>query len=339
MAGGQGTRFWPWSVKDRPKQFLPLMSGQTMLKQTYDRFCNWLPPEKIYIVTTEEYTSLVKEQLPSMKDSQMIIEPKPRDTAPCIALTALHFLNNGDNEVFAAVPADHYIFDDSNFQEVFSLAESFAEEETAIVTLGIKPTRPETGYGYIQTEPEDFDKKIQKVKAFIEKPCLERVEQLLKSESIYWNSGIFVWKPSTISYYMEKFQPRILEKLRNGLQEIRHPYSLVPKISVDYAILEKAETVYTIPIDLQWDDVGNWTAWERLNKESDSDKENNLIRGDVHTLTTKNCLIKSEDKTTLAIGVEDLIIASTKDGLLICHKSQEQKIKELLKRITKEKNG
>lgn len=333
MAGGQGTRFWPWSVKDRPKQFLKLMSEETMLQQTYNRFCKWLPSDKVYIVTTEEYKSLVKEQLPSIDNSQIIIEPEPRDTAPCIALTALHFLKNGDDEVFAAVPADHYIFDDWKFEEVFTLAKKKAEEETAIVTLGVRPTRPETGYGYIQTESEESHKKVQKVKAFIEKPSKEKAEKLFKIDNIYWNSGIFIWKPSTISYYMEKFQPEIWGALRNSQHDIKFQYALVPKNSVDYAILEKAETIYTIPLDLQWDDVGNWSAWERLHKVVNED---NLIQGDVHLLSTNNCVIKSDDKKTIVIGVKDLIIASTDEGLLVCHKSQEHNIKSILKNITDE---
>jgi mannose-1-phosphate guanylyltransferase len=329
MAGGQGTRFWPWSIKDKPKQFLPLVSEETMLQQTVNRFRKWLPPEKVFIITTKEYITLVKEQLPSMNDNQIIIEPFPRDTAPCIALTALHFLNESDNEVFAAIPADHYIYDDddSDLYKVFNVAESIAENEHSIVTLGIKPTRPEMGYGYIQAEKFEDNDKVLRVNTFIEKPCKEKAEMLYKEENVYWNSGIFFWKPTTVRYYMQKFQPMMWERLSDAQQNLEFQYSLVPKISVDYAILEKAETIYSLPINLQWDDVGNWSAWERLHKESN---EENFIRGDIHSLSTKNCLIKSEDKTAVVIGVEDLIIVSTKEGLLVCHKSLEQKIKDLI---------
>lgn len=336
MAGGQGTRFWPWSVKDRPKQFLSLMSEETMLQQTYNRFRKWLPPEKIYIVTIEEYVSLVKEQLPSMRDNQILIEPASRDTAPCIALTALHFLKDHDNEAFAAVPADHYISDDSVFPEIFTLAEKIAENEHAIVTLGIKPTRPETGYGYIQAEKfAGANNQVLKVKNFIEKPSREEAEILLKEKNIYWNSGIFIWKPSTIAYYMERFQPEIWRNIKNCEQNLKREYFKINKISVDYAILEKAESIYVIPVNLEWDDVGNWSAWERHNKNS---SENNILLGDVHVLSTKNCVIKSEDRKVIVIGVEDLIIASTEEGLLVCHKSQEQKIKDLIKSVLNEKD-
>ncbi|MGM7719641.1 mannose-1-phosphate guanylyltransferase [Metabacillus sp. Hm71] len=328
MAGGQGTRFWPWSIKDRPKQFLPLMEEDTMLQQTYNRFKKWLPSEKIYIVTTEEYVPLVKEQLPSITNSQLLVEPMPRDTGPCIALTACHFLKDSDNEAFAAVPADHYIPDCSVFPEIFKLAEKIADDERSIVTLGIKPTRPETGYGYIQAkEDEGSNSGVLKVKAFIEKPSMTKAKELLETNNIYWNSGIFIWKPSTIAYYMEKYQPEIWKKIIDSEVVSKAKYSLVPKISVDYAILEKAETIYTIPVNLQWDDVGSWSAWERLNKKSNDD---NLLQGDVHLLSTKNCVIKSEYQKAIIIGAEDLIIASTEDGLLICHKSLEHKIKDVL---------
>jgi mannose-1-phosphate guanylyltransferase len=331
MAGGQGTRFWPWSVKDRPKQFLSLMSEETMLQQTYNRFLKWLPPEKIFIVTAEEYVPLVKEQIHFINNDQIIVEPLQRDTGPCIALTALNFLKNNDDEVFAAVPADHYIPEDDTLSEIFELAEKVAETNLSIVTLGIKPTRPETGYGYIQAKTDgQQDDRVFPVRAFIEKPCLEKAEQLLKTDNIYWNSGIFIWKPATIAYYMKKFHPEIWEPLERCQTVSRNRYSLLPKISVDYAILEKAENIHTIPVNLQWDDVGSWSAWDRLHKKTEED---NLLLGDIHLVTTKNCIIKSEDRKAIVIGVEDLIIASTEEGLLVCHKSQEQKIKEVLKGI------
>lgn len=328
MAGGQGTRFWPWSVKKRPKQFLPLISEETMLQQTYNRFRKWLPPEKIYIVTTKDYFSLVKEQIPSISTSHILLEPEPRDTGPCIALTALHFLKDSDNEAFAAVPADHYIPVDDDMAEIFSLAEEIAEAELAIVTLGMKPLRPETGYGYIIAEQlEELNIPVLTVKSFIEKPNLDKAKELLKAENVYWNSGIFIWKPSTVSYYMKKLQPKIWEIL-NREPDARTQYSLLPKISVDYAILEKAETIYTIPVNLQWDDVGIWSSWERLNKKTNED---NYLQGDIHLLSAKNCIIKSDDRKAVVIGVEDLIIVSTEEGLLVCHKSLEHKIKDVLK--------
>lgn len=333
MAGGQGTRFWPWSVKNKPKQFLPLMSEDTMLQQTYSRFRKWLPQEKIFFITTKDYYQIIKDQISSIHDNQILIEPMPRDTAPCIALTAMHFINNHDDEPFAAVPADHYIPDDAYLKEIFLKAEKAAQHAGSIVTLGIKPTRPETGYGYIHAEETKANSDgILKVKAFIEKPSKYKAEKLIREPYMYWNSGMFIWKPSTIEYYMKKFQPDIWNILidKDKDKDIQSRYSSLPKISVDFAILEKAEKVYTIPVDLMWDDVGNWSAMERLNNTTN---ENNFLNGDIHLLDTKNCIIKSEDKKTIVIGVEDLIIVSTEDGLLVCHKMHEQRIKEILKMI------
>lgn len=330
MAGGKGTRFWPWSVKENPKQFLSLINEKTMLQQTYSRFRKWLPEEKIYIVTSEEYVPLVKEQL-AVPDKQLIIEPLQRDTGPCVTLTALSFLKENDNEVFAAVPSDHYIPEDDSIYDVFELADKTAESGSSIVTLGIKPNRPETGYGYIKARHDgEFTNQVLKVQTFIEKPCKQRAEELLKEENVYWNSGIFIWKPSTVAYYMEKYQPQIYESITRYLNGSVYEYANLPKISVDYAIIEKAETVCTIPVNIEWDDVGNWTALERLLKKED---EVNVLQGNIHVFSTENCIIKSEDKQTIVIGAEDLIIVSTKDGLLVCHKSHEQKIKEMLKEL------
>ncbi|WP_394137996.1 mannose-1-phosphate guanylyltransferase [Cytobacillus oceanisediminis] len=330
MAGGTGTRFWPLSVNEKPKQFLSLINKKTMLQQTYNRFRKWLPEEKIYIVTSEEYATLVKEQL-AIPHKQLILEPLQRDTGPCVTLTALTFLKENDNEVFAAVPSDHYFPEDDSIFELFKLAETTAKSDLSIVTLGIKPDRPETGYGYIQAEQNrDYMGQVLRVKKFIEKPCKQKAEELLKAEDVYWNSGIFIWKPSTIAYYMKQHQLQIYESITRFLNGSVYEYSNLPKVSVDYAIIEKAETIFTIPANIHWDDVGNWTALERLLKKDD---EINVLQGNIHVLSTENCIIKSEDKKTIVIGAEDLIIASTKDGLLVCHKSMEQNIKTILKEI------
>jgi mannose-1-phosphate guanylyltransferase len=328
MAGGQGTRFWPWSIKEKPKQFLPLVSKDTMLQQTYNRFQKWLPSEKIYIVTTKEYISFIKKQIPLIDDNQIIIEPAPRDTAPCLALTALHFLQKNDDEVFAAVPADHYIPEDTVLQNALLKAETAAQEFGSIVTLGIKPTRPETGYGYIQAAGETVNnREYLEVEKFVEKPSIEVAEKLLMGKHIYWNSGMFIWKPSTIEYYMRKFQPDIWNLLNDTNRNLNVRYYSLPKISIDFAILEKAEKIYTIPVSIYWDDVGNWSALERLNQ---TQKNDNYAIGDIHTLDTTNCIIKSDYKKTVVIGVQDLIIVSTKEGLLVCHKDYEQKIKGII---------
>ena len=333
MAGGNGTRFWPLSVNKKQKQFLGLINEKTMLQQTYNRFKKWVSQDKIYIVTTEEYAPLVKEQL-EVTEQNLILEPYQRDTGPCVTLTALTFLKEDDNEVFAAVPSDHYIPDDDSIFKLFTLAETTAESELSIVTLGIKPDRPETGYGYIQAEPHNkFNENVLKVHSFIEKPNKYKAEELLKQNNVYWNSGIFIWKPSTIVHYMDKFQPQITKKIREYLNGNDSEYGNLSKISVDYAIIEKAEAKFMIPANIPWDDVGSWTALERLLKKNE---EVNLLQGNIHVLSTNNCIIRTEEKKTIVIGAENLIIASTKDGLLVCHKSHEQEIKKILKEIEDE---
>ncbi|MGD7009705.1 mannose-1-phosphate guanylyltransferase [Metabacillus sp. 84] len=331
MAGGKGTRFWPWSTKKRPKQFLPLVTEETMLQQTYSRFQKWLAPEKIFIVTSEEFVPLVKEQIRFMHDEQIIIEPEQRDTGPCMALTALKFLEEEDDEVFAAVPSDHFIPEDAQLFEIFELGEEIAEADHSIVTIGITPTRPETGYGYIQAKSEGPKNNVLPVEAFIEKPDKKKAQSLISKENVYWNGGVFIWKPSTIAFYMEKLQPELWKMATESQKITRDQYSLFPKISVDYAILEKAETIYTIPVNMLWDDIGSWGAWDRLHKKSGDD---NLLIGNISISESKNCIIKSEDRKTVVIGVEDLIIASTPHGLLICHKSYEKDLKGILQEIS-----
>jgi mannose-1-phosphate guanylyltransferase len=329
MAGGEGTRFWPWSVKSKPKQFLSLVDEETMLQLTYNRFRKWLPQEKIFIVTTQEYVPLVKEQV-EIDDRHIFIEPLRRDTAPCIALTASQFLRNGNDEPFAAVPADHYISNSDALPELFMLAEKIAKRDGSIVTFGIQPDRPETGYGYIHVKSDwKIDNRALSVKSFIEKPNSNYAEALLQRGDVYWNSGMFVWKPSTIAYYMKKYQPQIWKAFENRQMVSAEEYALLPKLSIDYAILEKAKNISMIPASFKWDDIGSWSALDRLNKKS---QEENLIYGNIKLFDTNNCIIKSDKNKTIVIGVEDLIISSTEEGLLICHKSQEQRIKEVLKR-------
>lgn len=327
MAGGQGTRFWPWSTKEKPKQFLTLSSDKTMIQETYERFRKWLPIEKIFVVTTEDYYSLVIKQLPEINRDQIILEPERRDTGPCVALTALYFLEKEDDEVIITAPSDQYILDGELFRDSMMVAEKAAYYDRSIVTLGIVPTRPETGYGYIEAEKVVGEEKILSVRSFIEKPSLEKAEELLQNKNIYWNSGIFLWKPSTIAYYMEILQKDMWMTLLKNVNNLKKVYSDLPKISIDYALLEKAETVYMIPTKFEWDDLGSWCSVERIQKDN---SQQNIELGDVHALDCNNCMVISDKQKALVIGVDDLIIVSTEEGLLVCHKSKEQIIKNAL---------
>jgi len=332
MAGGQGTRFWPLSTDEQPKQFQKIYLDKTLIQLTYERFRTWLPSNKIFVVTTSNYVSLVMEQLPDLLKENIIIEPYQRDTGPCVALTANFFLKQKDDEVLVISPSDQYISDNDKFRDALPSAEQAAEIGTAIVTLGINPTRPETGYGYINANhsADGNDKRFLKVRNFIEKPSLEKAKELFHRENIYWNSGIFIWKPSTIAYYMNKEHPEIWEPLTNDTEDLKNVYMKFPRLSVDYAILEKANDIYTIPVDFKWDDLGTWTSLERIHEY---DKFKNITLGNIQVTSTTNSIIFSEDKTVLVIGVEDVIVVTTNNGVLVCNKSCEQQVKEALKKM------
>ncbi|GIP31301.1 mannose-1-phosphate guanylyltransferase [Paenibacillus sp. J2TS4] len=335
MAGGKGTRFWPRSVERKPKQFLSLTSQDTMLQITYGRFRNWLRGESIYVVTTKAYRSLVEEQLPDLPADHIIEEPTPRDTGPCLALTANYFLRSNDDEVIVTAPSDQYIPDDEALMQALWKAEEKAGNDLAIVTLGVVPTRAETGYGYIEAE-EGSDGTIRPVRRFIEKPSQKKARKLILLPNIYWNSGIFIWKPSTIAYYMKLYQNSIWEGINLPGDEWKEGYSELPKISIDYAVLEKAETIWTVPVNFEWDDVGLWTSLERIRGK---DQFGNMADGRIYFLHSFNNIVYADKQKTAVIGVADLIIVSTEEGLLICHKSNEQLIKKVLEQWEREKES
>lgn len=332
LAGGSGTRFWPKSVKEIPKQFLALTSDRTMLQETYSRFLDWLPLRNLYVATIGPYAGIVREQLPELSDEQLIIEPLPRDTGPCIALAAARFLAFGDDEALVTMPSDHYISDVDELRRVLELAESQASEPRSIVTLGVRPTRPETGYGYIETEAADDTARdsVRRVLRFLEKPSEDLAKRLIEEPNVYWNSGIFIWKPSTIAYYMQRHQPAIWSVLTDSGTNLEARYGNLPKISVDYAILEKAEAIHCIPVRFRWDDVGRWTAMERIYPV---DGNGNLLRGDVHVLNTTDTTVFSELKRTIVIGLDHFIVVNTEHGILICSKSDDQMVKTVLEQL------
>lgn len=330
MAGGSGTRFWPKSVKAIPKQFLALTSERTMIQETYLRFQEWLPRHKIFVATIEQYVEIVKEQLPELTEEQIIIEPMPKDTGPCIALAASHFLNQDDDEVLVTMPSDHYISDLSELRRVLVAAESRAKQSACVVTLGVPPTRPETGYGYIETQSDDIQDQIYRVNRFLEKPSIEKAQQLIEKKHIFWNSGIFVWRPSTIANYMKKYQWSMWEIVTGSGEEIKEHYSKLPKISIDYAVLEKAEEIYCIPVGFEWDDLGQWSSMERI---FPVDSDGNLLQGNIHVLNTTDTTVISEHKQTIVIGLDHMIVVSTEYGLLICKKSDDQKVKGILQQL------
>ncbi|MFC5401651.1 mannose-1-phosphate guanylyltransferase [Cohnella soli] len=338
MAGGKGSRLWPRSVDEKPKQFLALTSEETMLQTTYRRLAGVMPSEKLYVVTAATYRPLVFEQLPELEGNRIITEPVQRDTGPCVALSALHFLREGDDEALVMMPSDQHVPNIVALFEALAKAESVADAAGAILTLGIVPARAETNYGYIVASESETLEGARKVVSFVEKPPLEVAQQLVSRSDVYWNGGIIVWKPSTIAQAMKEHQPDLWHRLELAGGHPEKVYGDLPKLSVDYAILEKARNLYTIPFRYEWEDLGSWSSLERV-KEEDADSDGNIVQGAVHAFESTRNIIFAEGRRAIVIGAEDLIIVSTAEGLLICHKSKEPYLKAIVQQVEKKEGG
>ncbi|MCR4924189.1 MAG: NTP transferase domain-containing protein [Lachnospiraceae bacterium] len=342
MAGGRGERFWPRSRKKLPKQFLSLTDdGKTMLQLTVERLLPIVDLEDIFIATNKDYYPLVMEQLPKLPPRNIICEPMGRNTAPCIALGAAHISKKYEEALMLVLPSDHLIKLTDIFQETLRDACLVAEQDDNIVTVGIKPQYPETGYGYIKflKDKRHEEGKAYKVDRFVEKPDLERAREYLASGEYLWNSGMFLWKLSTILSKFKDYMPEIypgLEKIRasiGGAEEkevLESCFLAFPSISVDYGIMEKAENIYTLPGDFGWDDVGSWLALERVKSLND---DGNVVDGNVVTINSRDCIIQAGDKLIAAVGLENTVIVDTEDATLICNKEKTADIKKLLEEI------
>lgn len=343
MAGGVGSRFWPISKISKPKQFLDILNtGKTLIQQTFERFEYFCPAENILIVTSQEYLSVVYEQLPNISKEQVLFEPARKNTAPCIAYANEKIRKINANANIIVAPADHIILNEDKFQKIISRGLLFVEQNESLATIGIKPTTPNTGYGYIQFEENDGEKdNIYKVKTFTEKPNLELAKIFLQSGDFLWNSGIFLWKLNTISTAFETFLPDVTSlfvKYRNASdteQEnavIQAIYPVCKSISIDYGIMEKAENVYVIVADFGWSDLGSWGS---MFEHSIKNEANNTETGsNVFSYETTNSVIHV-DKNKIAViqGLDNYIVVSTGDCLLICNKSEEQKLKDIVSDI------
>lgn len=341
MAGGVGSRFWPASREARPKQFLDVMNtGKSLIRLTFERFLALCPAKNIFIVTNKMYRDQVKEHLPELTDNQILCEPSRNNTAPCIAYTALklHALDPEANLVVA--PSDHVILSELQFIKTLEQGLAFTATQDALLTLGIRPTRPDTGYGYIRYA-EDTDGDIKKVLQFTEKPNVERAREFLAQGDYLWNAGIFVWRVKTLLQAFQKNAGEIYEILAAGQSVYNTPaeqafidrhYPETPSISVDYAIMEKADNIYTLPSSFGWSDLGTWAS---LHSETDQDKAGNRISGQqVITQDTYNSLIRiSPDKLAVIGGLDDFIVVDEGDILLIYPKNREQEIKALTAKV------
>ncbi|MDN5324431.1 MAG: mannose-phosphate guanylyltransferase [Thermosipho sp. (in: thermotogales)] len=343
MAGGKGERFWPYSTDEKPKQFINLFGERTMIQQTVERLNGFISKENIFIVTGEIYINLVKEQLPNIPEENIIVEPVGKNTAPCIALSAFYIKKRLGNVNLAVLPADHLVRDVKNFKTALSNAFGFVNNnKNAIVTLGIKPDRPETGYGYIKFKDKNekkLNKSVLKVEKFVEKPDKETAEKYLNEGTYLWNAGIFVWNIDTIIDSTRKFLPKtyeLLSKINEYEGEeyylnLRELYPKVDKISVDFGIMEHATNIYVIPSEFGWDDVGSWNSVERY---SEKDEDGNVIGKNIYYFDSKGNIVKSKKKTILN-DVNDLVVIETEEYLIISKKDSVQKLKEIKKKIIK----
>ena len=343
MAGGVGERFWPKSRKKCPKQFLSLTSdGETMIQKTVKRLASLVALQDIYIITNAHYLSLVHEQLPTLPHENIIAEPCPRNTAPAIGLAASIIAQKYQDAVMFFLPSDHLIHDEENYLAVLRKAAQAALQDKNLITLGITPTYPETGYGYIKYQQNSGSDGIYPVECFVEKPDLQTAESYLQSGNYLWNSGMFIWKASSILYNIQKYMPALwdgLQKIISDYQTENFEFTLsqvfpeLPSESIDFGIMEKAEHIFTIPSNFGWDDVGSWLALERINQ---TDENHNMLDGDVLLLDSHNCTVSGKDRTIVVLGAEDLIVVDTNDALLICHKNHTQDIKQILAQLKAE---
>lgn len=346
MAGGIGSRFWPMSRTAFPKQFLDILNtDRTLIQETYDRFKKFIPEENIYIVTSQEYIALVKEQLPEIDLKNIVAEPSRKNTAPCIAYISYKLNEINNKGALICAPADHIILDSTAFTKVCLEALSFVLHHKALITLGIKPTHPNTGYGYIQFDQHPASDNVYKVKTFTEKPDRDLAKTFVSSGEFLWNAGIFVWQIKNIVHAFEQHLPEIAEifeaekSLFNTAKEkeaIDRIYPQCTNISIDYGIMEKADNVYIIPSSFGWSDLGTWnSAHENMEK----DYLGNAVAGNEVIVidATQNMVHVPNDKLVLLQGLNDYIIVDTKDVLLICKKDKEQEIKQYVAEIKRSK--
>ncbi|NQY68130.1 MAG: mannose-1-phosphate guanylyltransferase [Flavobacteriales bacterium] len=341
MAGGIGSRFWPMSRTDRPKQFLDILGiGKTLIQQTYERFERVCPAENIYIVTNSDYFDQIIEQIPSIRKEQIICEPSRRNTAPCIAYAShkIHKINPNANIVVA--PSDHLILKEDVFADCVNTALEESSKNDCLITMGIKPHRPDTGYGYIQFDSENTlsNPELKKVKVFTEKPDLEIAKEFLSSGDFYWNSGIFIWNVKSIINSLAEHLPEINNLFSEGTDSyntesevnfISDVYAECKNISIDYGVMEKANNVYILCADFGWLDLGTWgSLYSHLDKDPE---ENATVGKKVYMYDSKNCMVHvPNDKLVLIQGLDDYIVSESNNVLLICKKIDEQRIKESL---------
>ena len=342
MAGGVGSRFWPMSTEDKPKQFIDVLgSGRTLLQSTFDRFKGIIPSDNVWVVTNRKYFELVKQQLPSIPVGNILLEPCRRNTAPCVCYVSWRIKAKDPKANIVVAPSDHLITDVVEFQRVIKECLKFTSETDAIVTLGMKPTEPHTGYGYIEADLSSNsarNKELYRVNSFHEKPKLELAKQYLAQNNYFWNAGIFIWSVETIVNAFRVYAPAMNKIFESMLsiygtdkeqEEIDRRYPECEKISVDYAILEKAEEIFVCPADFGWSDLG---SWDSLHAHTEHDLyKNSCIGPNIKVYDSRNCIVHTtEEKQVIVQGLDGYIVAESNNTLLVCKISEGQNIKKYL---------
>lgn len=347
MAGGIGSRFWPMSTTSNPKQFHDVLGiGQTLLQMTVERYKQICNNDNIIVVTNESYFEIVKSQLPFLSDNQILLEPHRKNTAPCIAYACFKIYAKNKKANIIIAPSDHLIIKEREFEHTIKTALNYVESNSCLMTIGIKPSRPDTGYGYIQFEEDNSQSKIKKVKTFTEKPTLEIAQRFIESGDFYWNSGMFIWNVQTIIDAFNMHLPEIGNLFQDGMdlfntqkesKYIAEIYPMAKNISIDYGVMEKAENVNVILADLGWSDLGTWGS---LYTHVDKDEDQNAVIGNkVMTYECRNNIVMvPSDKLVVLQGLSDYIVVENNNTLLICKMQDEQKIKQFVTDIKAKKD-
>jgi mannose-1-phosphate guanylyltransferase len=345
MAGGQGTRFWPRSRRIRPKQLLNIVGEKTMLEQTAARIRPLIPAERIVVVAGDAYREQIRNSLPQLPDENFLFEPVGRNTAACVAWAALWIRRRAPEAVMAVLPADHLIRDEAEFLRVLRTAAAVAQPLNRLVTIGIQPTHPETGYGYIHMSHEQLQvdgREVFRVAQFVEKPSRQKAEQFLAEGTYLWNSGMFIWRADSIWFEVCRYLPPLARHLESmteitradtmpaGVNEV---YPKLPSVSIDVAVMERAQDVWVVPADIGWSDVGSWRA---LGELLAADAQGNVVIGEQRGIDTSGCFIHSPGKLVATIGLNDLVVIETDDVLLICPKVRDQDVRKLVELLERE---
>ena len=347
MAGGGGTRFWPWSRETRPKQVLPILSPRAMIRETVDRIQPLVPPERTLIVTSRSQARQLLREVPRIPPENLLLEPVGRNTAPCLGLAAVHVQRTNPEAVMIVLPADHYIGAPDKFLRTLQRAAEFASREKYLITLGITPTGPETGYGYIQKGPvlgRVRETEVFRAKAFREKPTLQKAKAYLRRGDYLWNSGMFIWRVGVFLEALEKCLPRLhrdMQELKASMGKRRERkvlekvYSQCPSISVDYGVMEKAPNVALIEARFGWRDVGSWSALWNICPQ---DPEGNVRiqkggKGEIVTIDSSGCVIRGEKNLIAVLGLKDIVVVEAGDALLVCPRDRSQDVRRILQEL------